>query len=312
MTLGGWFRRRFGRAPAARISSPEPRSGRRGSAGADARSRPSGADAERLSDTPEEQSDAMLAALKAGCLDPPRDLHDGNAWDDYWKNQMDFGVMYQWLMDDMASDPTFPGLLSRRGSQTILCVGNGLSTEALSLALFGFDVTALDISAIPAQVYEGMMRDPEHAVHQIPGFGMREDGSVTFGAPGLIDPDLCPAMHRGSDHPPKGGGSLSFVTGDFTTPEICPGPFDVVIERRTLQLFRGVDPIGALDRLVARLGDRGIFVSHEHRGRWKPGDPCTHFAEAWLKSRGFVLRSSADSEECDATARLACLTFSTG
>ncbi|MGH7467221.1 MAG: hypothetical protein ACRENP_04470 [Longimicrobiales bacterium] len=48
----------------------------------------------------------------------------------------------------MASQPSLPGLLGRRGSRTVLCAGNGLSIEALSLALLGFNGSSLGQAAI--------------------------------------------------------------------------------------------------------------------------------------------------------------------
>jgi hypothetical protein len=83
------------------------------------------------------------------------------------------------------------------------------------------------------------------------------------------------------------GGSLSLVTGDLTETLICPGPYDVVIERRTLQLFPAGEQIGALEKLVARLSEKGTFVSQVHSGCWRPGESRAHFAETWLISNGF-------------------------
>lgn len=295
MSLGDWFRRVFGSKPAVEGGRPAMKGG-------SGRSLP---DAER------ERLEAMLAALEAG---PPGDMHDGRAWDEYWKNQVKVGVadMEVSLMDGMASDATLPALLSRREARTVLCAGNGLSTEAISLALHGFDVTALDISSVPAQLLAAQMRRPESRLNRIPGMAVRDDGSVTISVSGLIEPEMCPPMHQSADCPNKGGGALSFVTGDLTDPELCPGPFDVVIERRTLQLFQGTAQAEALDRLIARLRAPGVFVSHQHAGGWRPGDERTHYAESWLQSRGFVVRSGKESREHDSTPRLACLMFSTG
>ena len=272
MSLRAWFRRVLGRASTAPVPS------------------------------------AWLAAFEAGRLNPPQDVHDRGAWDEYWRNQLEVGAGEQGFSDQMFSDMTLPGLLTGRGARTILCAGNGLSTEAISLALLGFNATALDISAVPGKMFGAMLRDEENPLRRIPGFTMRDDGSVTFGDAGLIDPELCPPMHRSAEYPPRGGGALSFVTGDLIDAELCPGPFDVVIERRTLQLFPDAERLLALDRLVSRLANRGVFVSQQHEGRWTPGDDRTHYAEAWLASRGFVMQSGTT----DVAARLACLMFSSG
>ena len=65
----------------------------------------------------------------------------------------------------------------------------------------------------------------------------------------------------------KPGGSLEFVVGDILDPKVCPGPFDVIIERRTAQIFFAHD-LGqtVLDALANRLSDNGIFLSHCHDG----------------------------------------------
>jgi hypothetical protein len=94
---------------------------------------------------------------------------------------------------------------------------------------------------------------------------------------------------RCTQHPlrrqrPLLGGSIAGVIGDLIDPAVCPGPFDVVIERRTVQLFRDdEEKHAAMDRLAARLGDRGLLVGHQHSGGRKsrerisrqPGPPVT-------------------------------------
>lgn len=293
MSLGAWFRGVLRWLSTPSVPSPH-------------------ANEKRLSAEGMEKAEAWLAAVQSGVLDPPQDVHDRGAWDEYWRNHLKVGILDQKFSDQMSSEATLPGLLAGRDSRTILCAGNGLSTEATSLALLGFDVTALDISGVPGEVFGAMMRDAEHPLRRVPGFSMRGDGSVTFDAPGSIDPGLCPPMHRSAAYPPRGGGSLSFATGDLLDPEACPGPFDVVIERRTVQLLPEADRLLALDRLVARLPNRGVFVSHQHAGGWKPGDDRTHYAKAWLSSRGFVMHSGTTIRQSGEAARLAWLMFSTG
>lgn len=278
----------------------------------DATSNAHTSDAGSLSSLSKEQAETWLAAFEEGRLDPPRDPHNRGAWDEYWKNQLKVGALEQGLSDQMASDTELPKLLAGRGAQTILCAGNGLSVEAISLALLGFDVTALDISTVPAAMFAAMLRDAEHPLRRIPGVRLLDDGSVTFDPGSSIDPESYPLMHRSADYPARGGGSLSFVSGDLVDPEVCTGPFDVVIERRTLQLFSKAERLAALDRLVSRLSNRGVFVSQEHRGRWKPGQDRTHFAKAWLASQGFAFRTEMVGQQSGVAERLACLTFSTG
>lgn len=309
MNLSAWVRRvlRWSSAP---VHSPESEE-RRASAELGPQSGSFGADPGRLSAEVRERMDAWLTALEAGCLNPPQDAHSRDVWDEYWRNQLKVGALDQGFSDQMSSETTLPDLVGKRGSRVILCAGNGLSTEAISLALDGFTVTALDISAVPGEVFRALLHDTEHPLSRIPGPNVNDDGSATFAGAGLIDPELCPPMHRSADYPPRGGGSLSFLTGDLVDPAICSGPFDVVIERRTLQLFPEAERLVALDRLIARLSNRGVFVSQQHVGRWRPGDDRTHYADAWLASRGFVMRSETSDDPRGAT-RLACLTFSSG
>jgi hypothetical protein len=254
---------------------------------------------------------AAAAGYADGSLLPPRDVHDRAGWDRYWKAQLKVGCFEQGFSDMMSSDPQLVGLLRGRGARTILCVGNGLSSEASSLALHGFDVVALDISAVPADQRLANLQHPGHPARRIPGFALSNGGVVTLGGSEPIDPELCPPIHRSPEHPNRGGGSLSSVTGDLMDPELCQGPFDVVIERRTVQLFPEADRPAALERLVARLADHGTFVSHEHRGYWRPGDRRTHFAEAWLTERGFAL-DAWNSGMPAAEGRIARLVFSSG
>jgi hypothetical protein len=298
MTLGERLRQRVGRW--LNLLTPRPTVG--ATAGGERQS----------SDDFSEKAAAWLAAAEAGRLNPPQDGHDARAWDTYWKNQIEVGAFEQGFSDMMSSDEGLPGLLTRRGARTILCAGNGLSNEALSLAMSGFQVTALDISAVPAELMLRTLRSPEHPLHGLEGFGSIADNTLAFAGSGPIDPGLSPAIHRSADRGPRNGGTLSFVTGDLTNPDVCPGPFDVVIERRTVQLFPDAERIPAFERLVARLAARGVFVSHEHHGGWRPDEPRGHHAEAWLESRGFVLQSEAKGGHGDAAQRLAVLRFSTG
>ncbi len=265
-----------------------------------------------VADGRQDASPASLDSL-VDRLTPPSDLHDRNAWDAYW-NDLEMRANELALTNAMAADHSLPPLLRRRGARTILCAGNGLSIEPVELALLGFDVTSLDLSGTPAELYGRNMRNPDHPFFAIPGFRVRDDGSFAFGAPANIAPELVelPRMHHRDDEPYPGGGSLTFVTGDLTHREVCPGPFDVIIERRTLQLFEGAAQTEALERIVARLAERATLVSHQHAGWWKPPQPRTHFAADWLRQRGFAIRSQTTPGAVDTARRLAILMFSSG
>ena len=77
------------------------------------------------------------------------------------------------------------------------------------------------------------------------------------------------------------------VTGDLLDASLARGPFDVIVERRTLQLFEDAERDQALAAITNRLAPRGLFVTHAHLGSWRPGTPRTHPAEEWLRNTGW-------------------------
>jgi hypothetical protein len=250
-------------------------------------------------------------ARRSGALDIPRDRHDSGDWDRYWRNQLKAGVFEQGFSDMMSSDPTLPAFFRSRGVRTVLCAGNGMSSEAVALALHGFAVTALDVSQLPAEVYRFSFAQPDNPFCQLPNFRVHEDGTVSFGTWESIDRKLCPRIHFSDEDVPRPGGSVLFVTGNLFDGQQCPGLYDAVIERRVLQLFPEADQARGLERLVARLVDGGVFVSQQHYGGWRPGEPRQHFAEGWLTAHGFQIESVRRST-AESVPRIARLIFTTG
>jgi hypothetical protein len=149
-------------------------------------------------------------------------------------------------------------------------------------------------------------------MHSVPGVHVDDAGVVQFGKVTEGPPVQPKGLHDSEDGPRKDGGTLSFVTGDLMDAAICPGPFDAIIERRTVQLFPLEEQVPALERLSARLSDRGVFVSHQHNGGWRRDQPRNHYAEPWLVANGFVLCPRRNRGIWDAPARLARLMYSTG
>ena len=263
-------------------------------------------------DSPEKiaELNGILKAYEDGRLWPPKDVRNPEAWDQYWRNILQFGAMEVGFGDMMASSPEFVEMLKGRGVRRVLCVGNGMSGEALSLALFGFEVTALDLSSVPASMFHAMFSNPDNPLVRSSAVALRDDGIVEIGN-AVIDPDLCPRIHRRDGQQPVAGGTLQFVTGDVLSPSTCPGPFDAVIERRTLQLFAPDDQRNGLEMIEARLAPRGIVVSHQHNGAWRPDQPRKHFAEEWVDARGFgrLRMKTPDGEQAP---RLADLWYTSG
>ncbi len=90
---------------------------------------------------------------------------------------------------------------------TVLCVGNGISQEPRALAWAGFDVTALDLSPYATKVASEVVPPPEFLAQLVGG----RSGGLN--------------------------GNLKFVVGNLCDLACCPGPYDVIIELLTLQLY---------------------------------------------------------------------------
>jgi len=163
---------------------------------------------------------------------PPEDVHDPLAWDKFWvdqishQNRMVFHEIYP---------VTVPVIdfMWEYGMQSVLCAGNGLSLEPALLSQAGLDVVALDLSEYAMQ----FLRDAKLESTEI---------QSPFG-----------------QLPTRMGGTLRFETGDLFDECECAGPFDVIIERRTIQLF-GDRQADALRALMARSSGKGCLISHWH------------------------------------------------
>ena len=151
-----------------------------------------------------------------------------------------------WVMDGELIDA-----MRVNGLRTVLCIGNGILYEPRALAWAGFHASALDISPLATEV-------------------------ASDDAP---DEDLLAFIVQGR----SGGlnGRLEYVVGDLCDPVCCPGPYDVVIERKTLQLWPDVERPMAMQAVVNRLAPRGIFFSQSHN----PRPPLRHTLEPWFASQ---------------------------
>jgi hypothetical protein len=210
-------------------------------------------------------------------LSPPCVTQDPSAWDRYWTDQASHGLTPP-LFDMFCDDEELIRHMAARGMTRVLCVGNGISQEPRALAEAGLQVVALDLSPVASQLsqtWESSDADLEQ-----------------FYGPSLRRP----------------GGRIEFVAGDLLDPTVCPGPFDVVIERRTLQIFSPDERPAALDALSSRLTAEGILLSHCHDGSWRPPEPREHALEGLFRRRGWAIgRDGATPGE-----RAAWLILSTG
>ena len=71
-----------------------------------------------------------------------------------------------------------------------------------------------------------------------------------------------------------------------------------------MQLFPPAERELALDRLAARLAERGTLVSHLHDGCGGPRGHRPHHAGQWAKARGFVVDYEADADTQSAAPRV--------
>ena len=186
---------------------------------------------------------------------PPQTVHDPLAWDEHWHQQLThrftLGFIDMWCRDE-----ELVRALQHMGAEQLLCVGSGLSCEPHALAAAGFHVTALDLSPLAMRVAATAQLNAEQLAHYFPAELARP------------------------------GGTVDFVAGDLIDPTVCPGPYDVILERLSVQLFPDDERAGALDALVGRLSSDGVLFSHCHCGS---GGPNTrpHALEALLTSRGW-------------------------
>jgi SAM-dependent methyltransferase len=183
---------------------------------------------------------------------PPRTVVDPEAWDKYWHTQLTVGMAG--FVHMFVDDGQLVDVMRANGLRTVLCVGNGISQEPKALAWAGFDVTALDLSPLAIEV----ARDgepPDEMLAQL--VGGRSAGQ---------------------------NGRVEFVVGDLMDPRICSGPYDVVIERKTLQLFPPESQTEAIRAVAARVADPGILYSHSHRANM---NDWTSPVADWLDAEGW-------------------------
>jgi SAM-dependent methyltransferase len=223
--------------------------------------------------------DNRLADDDLSWLWPPRDIHCVEAWDRHWYNQINHGLG-PGMFDLFCQEEHLISAMRRRGYLTVLCAGNGISQEPRALAAAGFHVTALDSSRMALQIAQQCHLTPKQLEHFYP-------------------PEFCAP-----------GGSLEFVVGDLRDEAICSGPFDVVIERCTLQLFPLNECACALDALAHRLREDGVFRSHCHNGGWRPDQPRDHLFEDLFREKGWAIENGYQALRTD--GRVAWLSLSTG
>ena len=204
---------------------------------------------------------------------------DAGFWDEWWRHRLlenSPNLLFPGFSSPIGRDPfslyklvnrddLLATVMVEQGLRTVLCVGNGVSQEPRALAAAGFDVTALDISSV--------------AVSYAQAYVVDEDGLGRY---------CSPALHRP-------GGHVEFVAGDLFDSTVCPGPYDVVIERRTVQWFAEQARASALSAIASRLNKVGIFLSQclddpfpSELGWSQHRTGFFHASEFWFREQGWV------------------------
>ena len=213
-------------------------------------------------------------------LRPPANPLDSAAWDQYWFEHVRHGVGPQ-LMDMFCDDRDLVRIMNAETMKTVLCAGNGISQEPRALAEAGFVVVALDISP---QAIE-FARDLPFTAERFEFF--------------------CEPVMR------RSGGSVEYVVGNILDSSVCPGPFDVIIERSTAQNYLTHGQPALMLALSERLSQNGIFFSHSHDGSWNPDREIRHFTADWFALNGWTIRWHGTLTE-KPVGRVAWLFTSTG
>jgi len=200
------------------------------------------------------------------------EMQDARFWDAWWDDCISKGEAGRFMFpmleaplvkhaggyyDVANSNALRMDVMAQFGLRKILCAGSGISQEPRALAQAGFDVTALDLSP--------------KALAVASAFEPRADDRLSF----------CGGVQRP-------GGQLNFVVGSILDLTVCPGPFDVIIERRTISRFREQDRSTALQALAERLGKVGIFLSHCNDS-YRKSEKWFHASEAWFREQNWAI-----------------------
>lgn len=210
----------------------------------------------------------------------PVETLDAEFWDEWWKKTLASGSCGRFPQFPafigqsqlVNTDNVLVSVMVKNGLKTVLCAGNGTSAEPRALAAAGFHVTALDISPVAVRAAEALDIDEGHLGR------------------------FCrPELHRP-------GGRVDFVVGDLFDRTVCPGPFDVIVERRTIQRFAEPERSAALEALSRRLATVGVFLSlclddgfPADLGWSYHESGMFHASEEWFREHDWVIWDGAPS-----------------
>ncbi|WP_413172945.1 pentapeptide repeat-containing protein [Anabaena azotica] len=205
----------------------------------------------------------------------PTNVNDAEGWNYFWKYLITKGYQYDFLchiFDD--SDWLIP-FLQKLEYKTVLCAGNGISLEAYILAYIGFDVTVLDVSAYANQY----LANYPLSYQELNWFAYFSDNNLDNISTAEISNKV---------------KTVKFITGSIFDSEICPGLFDVIITRSTVQLFNLMSEdklIEAMQSLLNRLSPTGLLINHGHNAY-----KINEFLQNWLLNQGICASTKIDDK----------------
>lgn len=213
-------------------------------------------------------------------MHPPEDPGSAAGWDQYWDAHLAHRALG--FADFFCEDDALARVMDANDLHKILCAGCGVSMEPLALAAAGFEVTAVDISPRAIAI---MQRVPQP-----------DRGALL--------------MHFSLGGRSGAGGSLQWEVGDLFDPAVCPGPYDVIVERRTAQVYDDARRDELLAALADRLSADGIFFSHCHNGAWRPPALPVHRNEVWFRDRQWQIWNGQSKDK--PAGQVAWLQITTG
>jgi hypothetical protein len=202
----------------------------------------------------------------------PGDINSAKEWDLYWLCRRDMPSPGEL---QTRCDREWLRVFRERGYRSILFAANGLSQEPQFFAYAGFQTVALELSEVATELAR-TARWKEQTL-------LRSFGVSSLEKESFLRDMVC------------FGGSASYEAGSLFAEDVCEGPFDVIIVRRTLQLFSSARLRLALQALRKRLSDTGTLIVEVAESF----DAKARVAQAMLRE-GFRLRGMASDESWNA------------